>query len=133
MLSCEIRTFRRVCEEGILPSSDVQGAPDFAESQGKPLQKKIQTRVGASALPAIVPGRQQRVDSWASDMSEIEAFKLISNIKFEDEAAVSTPLGPDTVSDMVQGFRSFSRAELPPSLVSCTTTRGRATLGLEKS
>ena len=30
------------------PSSDAQGAPDFAELQGKPLQKKVQTRVGVS-------------------------------------------------------------------------------------
>ena len=38
-----------------LPSSDAQGAPDFADLQGKPLQKKIQTRVGASC-PRECPG-----------------------------------------------------------------------------
>ena len=90
-----------------LPSSNAQGAPDFAELQGKPLQIFCQASAGASALSEGLPGQQRRVDSWASDMSEIEAVKLISNTKFEEVAA-----GPKYCPSVVQGFRSFPRAEL---------------------
>ena len=90
-----------------LPSSDAQGAPDFAELQGKPLQKKFRTRVGASDLSARVPGRQQHVGSWASGMSEIDAVKLINSIKFEDVAAMSNPLGPDSIQVWSRDFGAF--------------------------
>ena len=90
-----------------LPSSDAQGAPDFADLQGKPSQKNFQTRVGASDLSARVPGRQQHVGSWASGMSEIDAVKLINSIKFEDVAAMSTPLGPDSIQVWSRDFGAF--------------------------
>jgi hypothetical protein len=90
-----------------LPSSNAQGAPDFAELQGKPLQKKFQASAGASALSEGLPGQQRRVDSWASDMSEIEAVKLISNTKFEEVAAMPTPLGPSTVQVWSKDFGAF--------------------------
>ena len=66
-----------------LPSSDAQGAPDFADLQGKPLQKKFQTHKGASALSEKKPEQQRHEGSWTFDMSNAEAIKLISNIKFE--------------------------------------------------
>ena len=58
-------------------------------------------------MPARVPGRQQRVDPLPSGMSEIEAVKLISNVKFEDVAALSTLLGPDTVQIWSRDFGAF--------------------------
>ena len=39
-----------------LPSSDAQGAPDFAELQGKPLQKKIKHAWGRRTCPRECPG-----------------------------------------------------------------------------
>ena len=54
-----------------------------------------------------MPRQQRRVGSWASDMSEIEAVKLISSIKFEEVAAMPTPLGPNTVQMWSRDFGAF--------------------------
>jgi hypothetical protein len=43
----------------------------------------------ASAMPGEVSKQQRHVDPWESDMDVTEAMKVISNLKFEEEANVS--------------------------------------------
>jgi hypothetical protein len=81
--------------------------PILLNYRGNPCKKKIQAGAGASALSEGLPGQQRRVGSWASDMSEIEAVKLISNTKFEEVAAMPTLLGPSTVQVWSRDFGAF--------------------------
>ena len=113
VISCEVRpddALKVRVRGGHLSASlpaTLREHPILLNYRGNPCKFFFQARVGASALSVRMPGQQRRVGSWASDMSEIEAVKLISSIKFEGVATMPTPLGPNTVQMWSRGFGAF--------------------------
>ena len=68
-------------------------------------------------MPGKVSKQQRHVDPWESDMDVTEAMKVISNLKFEEEANVSVMLDPFNVHLWSRGYAGFLTKHAATSLI----------------